>query len=255
MKTEKSEKLFQMIGEIDEDIVAEAEKIPVTATNVISFPSNRSRRIFGILVASVVFVMVGVIGISGLFNMGSNDDWSEGDFAAESPVPEVAVPEADSEEDELGVGEAFVDVYEEMTLEEAYLIPVLGSYLPRWIPDGFEASDVRKYMEPEEKLSLFMWGYGAHIDWLIQMEMPLNDENETFLLSEMTLDALIQIAEYIEEDVEYDWSGEDEGGSGEYVWTGWVMSFNMIDDGVLIQVNMRGVEPQDAWEVIQSIKN
>jgi len=90
MKNEKAEKLFQIIGEIDEGIVVEAED--VKATNVVQFQPKKQFKKLGILVASITFVTISVIGISGLFNMGSDSDSASSEMVADAP----AVEEADS---------------------------------------------------------------------------------------------------------------------------------------------------------------
>jgi len=242
MKTEKAEKLFQMIGEIDEDIIAEAEEIPKPVANITHFPARKSYKALGILVASIAFVTISIIGISGMFGF----DGDGGDFAASDNVAEEAAPAPDAE---LGIWDVVDDSedvadesdnhfdyrgrYEEITLEVAYLIPTLGHYLPRFIPDDFNVEYVRRSTQPEEKLSLAISSDDAHIDWVISLDTSSNDE--IILLSEMTFEILVQVAEYLE--------------------TGWNIALDITDLDVLIQINMYGIKPQDAWEIIQSIKN
>lgn len=254
-ENERAEKLFELLGEIDEQMIEEAEDVPKLATKITPLPSRKSRQKLGVLVASIAFVTISIIGISRHFNLESNDDWAL-DMAAESPVLEGNRIE---EELELAENDANQDddanYFRELTLEEAYLIPVLGHYLPRVIPEDFQTNEVRKYIIQEEKLSASIMSDGAHIDWLIRVDNSTSNENETLLLSEITFERFMQIVQYVEADSEYNSSGENESSLNRNIETGWHIAINLIDEDVFIQINMRGVDPNEAWEMIQSIKN
>ena len=88
MKNEKAEKLFELIGDIDEKIIAEAETVKTKPANVISFQPKKHLKGL-ILVASIAFIVVTVGGIAQILNLGS-DESATSDMAA-------LAPEADEE--------------------------------------------------------------------------------------------------------------------------------------------------------------
>ena len=278
MKREKAEKLFNLLGEIDDEIIAEADVVENKSSQFIPFKQKRNMTRFATIAASVVFLAVSVWGL-GQLGMQNDEavDWVADNMAVEVPEAEDADNEepvldsmiVDEAEDErssnLNVDRPMGDEsvlletgIMSLTLEEAYLYPVFGNYLPRFIPEGFRPGRARRYRTPEEGLEVFSRGRDTEISWWIQKTEYLNMDDilqteNLFLLEELTSHAIEQLAEYVEKFIEVTWDGEGESGSYEYIWTGWDIAFSIYDGDVLVQINMRGVAPYEAWEMVQSI--
>jgi len=117
MKNEKAEKLFELIGDIDEKIIAEAETVKTKPVNVVSFQPKKHLKGIGILVASIAFIVVAVGGIAQIFNLGS-DDLASSEIA-DSPINDQTVAEANRNPDQAN--EMDVDDEDEFDMGEEQL--------------------------------------------------------------------------------------------------------------------------------------
>jgi len=101
MKRERAEKLFNLLGEIDDEIIAEADVVGSKSSQIIQMGRKRNVTRLATIAASIAFLAVSVWGF-GQFGMQSENDnasnWDADDVAMGEAE---AMPDADMEEDEL----------------------------------------------------------------------------------------------------------------------------------------------------------
>ena len=87
MKRERAESLFNLLGEIDDEIIAEAEVVEKKPAKVVQLGQKKGIGHFATIAACIAFLLVCIWGISGLFGMGddywANDSADDGDVALE----------------------------------------------------------------------------------------------------------------------------------------------------------------------------
>ena len=105
MKREKAENLFNLLGEIDDQIVAEAESFEYQSPQVIQMGRKKSRMRLITVAASVVFLAIGAFGIGFFdqFGMQSDDVALESDDA---PMAEAEDSTWETDWDDEAVAEA-----------------------------------------------------------------------------------------------------------------------------------------------------
>ncbi|MCL2559444.1 MAG: hypothetical protein FWE07_03055 [Turicibacter sp.] len=119
MKREKAEKLFYLIGEIDDALIAEAEEYDGKANVVRLGHRNKSLHMFT-AAACVIFLVVGAWGLSQLGmgsdsdEMAADSDWAveEAEVADDADMEEVRIEGALGEEDVT----LEVEILDDMTL-------------------------------------------------------------------------------------------------------------------------------------------
>jgi len=92
MKRERAEKLFNLLGEIDDKIIAEADVGENKSSQIIQFNRKRNMTRFATIAASIAFLVVSVWGV-GQFGMDSDGDEMAGDWVEDDIA--MSVPEAD----------------------------------------------------------------------------------------------------------------------------------------------------------------
>jgi len=100
MKREKAERLFNLLGEIDDQIIAEAEVVENKSSQILPFKQKRNMTQAVTIAASIAFLVVSVWGFGQLgMRNDADSDWNAGNMAIESP-------ESDSGVEGIIVGEA-----------------------------------------------------------------------------------------------------------------------------------------------------
>lgn len=98
MKREKAEKLFHLLGEIDDDIIAEATVVENKPLQRAWFKQKRNIIRFTTVVASLVFVIMSIWGLGQLGLESDTDNWTADENVG------VLGPDVVSEEAEAGDG-------------------------------------------------------------------------------------------------------------------------------------------------------
>ena len=93
MKREKAEKLFNLLGNIDDKLIAEADEVPTKPTKIIQLDQKKNIMRLTTLAASVIFLAVGAWGLSQLGMQMNETDMAHDQ--AEDLVMEEAEVEAD----------------------------------------------------------------------------------------------------------------------------------------------------------------
>lgn len=92
MKTDQAEKIFQLIGDIDEQFIIEAQQVKPVA-QMHNMKQKKRLKNISLLVASITFVLLSIYGISGIFNLSERED----DFAMEWESDMVEMPTEEAE--------------------------------------------------------------------------------------------------------------------------------------------------------------
>jgi len=95
MKRERAEKLFSLLGEIDEEIIVEADIVEKKPAQILKMGRNKSLRRYAMIAASIAFLLVCIWGIRGFISMDGVDN----DMAF---VTEEAESDWGDDDDEIG---------------------------------------------------------------------------------------------------------------------------------------------------------
>lgn len=157
---------------------------------------------------------------------------------------------------------------ERLSLTQARSDVDFGAYLPQSVPSGFEFDSATRFINQISNSLTSHWYNGYdHIDWQVStptdydrehvvsagdqekydlslypipradsvpIELREYVDNPVFLADELTLDVIQKRAYQV-----------DDGGDT----SGWRMDFSVLYDDVLVGVNMKGVSPEQVWEM------
>ena len=164
---------------------------------------------------------------------------------------------------------------ERLTLHEARNDPDFGAYLPENVPSRFSFESAQRVINQDTNNLFVYWNVGSeYIDWRVSKltdyyyehivsvserekydmalySIPLADsvprelweyvDNPVFIAEELTF-GIIQARAY--------WVGSDRGDT-----SGWRMRFSVLYGDDVIELDIKGVSPEQVWEVFAELKN